>query len=91
MKTTISIPEPVFRKAENLAQSLGVSRSELYCRALRALISQLEDAVVTEKLNRVYESSDAKSGLEPGLAALQSRSIGQERCGSNAPCATTAD
>jgi metal-responsive CopG/Arc/MetJ family transcriptional regulator len=79
MKTAISIPDPVFRAAENLAQTLGVSRSELYCRALRALISQLEDASVTEKLNRVYESPDEKSGLEPGLAALQSRSIRKER------------
>ena len=91
MKTTISIPDPVFRAAENLAQTLGVSRSELYCRALRALISQLEDAMVTDKLNRVYRSPDGKSVLEPGLAALQSRSTGKEGGGSRAPCAITAD
>jgi metal-responsive CopG/Arc/MetJ family transcriptional regulator len=79
MKTAISIPDPVFRAAENLAASLGVSRSELYCRALSALIGQHEDASVTDKLNQVYESSAENSGLEPELASLQYRSVLKER------------
>jgi len=35
MKTAISLPDPVFRSAEQLAARLGISRSELYCRAIR--------------------------------------------------------
>ena len=34
MKTAISIPDEVFRSAERLAQRLGVSRSELYAKAV---------------------------------------------------------
>jgi metal-responsive CopG/Arc/MetJ family transcriptional regulator len=78
MKTAISIPDPVFRDAENLAARLGVSRSELYCRALRELIGQHEEAAITDKLNQVYSSPEGSSGLEPQLAMLQYRSISKE-------------
>lgn len=79
MKTAISIPDPVFRAAEHLAARLGVSRSELYCRALRELIGQHEEAAITDKLNQVYGSPEGSSGLDPQLAMLQSRSISKER------------
>ena len=35
MKTAISVPDPLFRQAEREAKRLGVSRSELFTRALR--------------------------------------------------------
>jgi len=38
MKTAISLPDPVFNQAEALAQQLGLSRSELYTRALQAYL-----------------------------------------------------
>ena len=34
MKIAVSIPDPVFKAAERLAKRLGVSRSELYARAI---------------------------------------------------------
>jgi len=40
MKTAISIPDRVFRSAEQLAARLGVSRSELYSKALAALVNE---------------------------------------------------
>jgi metal-responsive CopG/Arc/MetJ family transcriptional regulator len=38
MKTAISIPDLLFDEAEKLAQRLGMSRSELYAKALAAYI-----------------------------------------------------
>jgi metal-responsive CopG/Arc/MetJ family transcriptional regulator len=38
MKTAISLPDPVFEEAESLAKQLGVSRSELYTKALKAYL-----------------------------------------------------
>ncbi len=35
MKTAISIPDEVFRQAEQAAKRLGVSRSEFFTRAVR--------------------------------------------------------
>jgi metal-responsive CopG/Arc/MetJ family transcriptional regulator len=38
MKTAISLPDSVFEEAEALAQQLGLSRSELYTKALQAYL-----------------------------------------------------
>jgi metal-responsive CopG/Arc/MetJ family transcriptional regulator len=75
MKTAISLPDPVFRSAERLAARLGVSRSELYCRALKDLLARHDEAAVTAQLDVVYGDRAADAGLDPGLAALQATSI----------------
>jgi hypothetical protein len=54
MKTAISLLGPVFRSAEQLANRLGLSRSELYCRALRDLLARHDQLAVTEQLDAVY-------------------------------------
>jgi metal-responsive CopG/Arc/MetJ family transcriptional regulator len=76
MKTAISLPDPLFQAAEQLATRLGVSRSELFRRAMEKMLRDHDDAQVTEALNRVYEREP--SALEPGLATLQSRSLPRE-------------
>jgi len=75
MKTAISLPDPLFRSAEQLAARLGISRSELYCRAIRDLLAHHDDAAITQQLDAVYGSPDNNTGLEPGLAAMQVRAI----------------
>lgn len=54
MKTAISIPDEVFRKAEYLAKKQGLSRSEFYVQAIRAFITERGENV-TELLNDVYD------------------------------------
>ena len=78
MKTAISIPDPVFNSAEELAARLGISRSELYCRALRELLDRHDGSAVTAQLDAVYADGDADAGLDPALAAMQRHSIGRE-------------
>ena len=75
MKTAISIPDPVFQSAEQLAARLGVSRSELYCRALRDLLARHDQSTVTEQLDAVYGDPENNTGLDPELAAMQSRTL----------------
>jgi len=75
MKTAISIPDPVFRSAERLADKLGISRSELYCRAVKDLLERHEQVSITARLNEIYGASDAISSLDPRLAVMQARSI----------------
>jgi metal-responsive CopG/Arc/MetJ family transcriptional regulator len=75
MKTAISIPDPVFRSAERLADKLGISRSEFYCRAVKDLLERHEQVSITARLNEIYGASGAISSLEPPLAAMQTRSI----------------
>lgn len=73
MKTAVSIPNPVFEAAEDLARRLGVSRSELYARALSDFLDKRLDRRVTERLDEVYTREE--SGLDPALARLQAASL----------------
>jgi metal-responsive CopG/Arc/MetJ family transcriptional regulator len=43
MNTAISIPDPIFETAERLAQTLRISRNELYTRALSTYIEIFDD------------------------------------------------
>lgn len=78
MKTAISIPDTVFESAERLADSLGLSRSELYATAVRALIEKHGEAEVTAQLNKIYGPGHGSS-LEDDVAHLQARSVQHEK------------
>ncbi|MBI2378442.1 MAG: hypothetical protein HYV07_30870 [Deltaproteobacteria bacterium] len=77
MKTAISLPDDVFRAAERVAKRKGLSRSEFYTRAIRALVKEEDEASITEQLNKVYRDSD--SNLDPVLAKLQSQALEREK------------
>jgi metal-responsive CopG/Arc/MetJ family transcriptional regulator len=73
MKTAVSIPDPVFDAAEELAARLGLSRSELYARALADYVGERAERRVTARLDAVY--ADEPSELDPALARLQAASL----------------
>ena len=73
MKTAISLGDELFDAAERLARRLGVSRSELYARALGRFVDEHRDDGVTAALDAVY--LETESGLEPGFARLQGASL----------------
>ena len=77
MKTAVSIPDPVFRKAENLAKSLGISRSQLYTTALKTFVAEHDEDDVTKRLNEVY--SEQESSLDPVLEKMQFMSLPEEQ------------
>ena len=76
MKTTISIPNPLFELGEELANQLHISRSELYAKALAEYLRLYHRASITERLNEIYAQED--SATEQGLAQLQLASIAKE-------------
>lgn len=69
MKTAISIPNPIFEAAEQLAQQMGMSRSELYTTALVAYLETYQSEQVTEKLNQVY--AEEASAIDPMVLQMQ--------------------
>lgn len=79
MKTAISIPDGIFREADALAKRLGLSRSELYARAVSALLEAHRGEAVTARLNEVHGPGGADASLDSDLAAAQSAAIGRER------------
>ena len=75
MKTAVSIPDPVFRAADQMARRLKVTRSELYARALMKMLESEDDASITARLNEIY--STEPSSMDPVLKELQRRSLGE--------------
>ena len=73
MKTAVSIPDDLFEAAEQIRDQLGISRSELYARALRAVVERRHDDAVTAKLNELADASGPAP--DPGLDRLQSWAI----------------
>ena len=71
VKTAISVPDRVFRSAEDLAARLRVSRSELYSNALAEFIEKHKNDLTTARLNEVYAKDREQSTLEPEIALLQ--------------------
>jgi metal-responsive CopG/Arc/MetJ family transcriptional regulator len=81
MKTAISIPDRLFEEAERLASQRGLSRSELYTRAVAEFVEAHKGLGVRERLDAIYGAGAEESALEPGLAALQERSLRRNRSG----------
>jgi metal-responsive CopG/Arc/MetJ family transcriptional regulator len=76
MKTAISLPDPVFEEAESLARQLGVSRSELYTKALKAYLQKYNQDQILNKLNLIY--SEESSEPDPVLTKIQFMSLPSE-------------
>ena len=75
MKTAISIRDEVFDAAERLAQTLGMSRSELYSTAVKEFVYRYSRQRISERLNEVYGDDDSASTLDENMQALQARSL----------------
>jgi metal-responsive CopG/Arc/MetJ family transcriptional regulator len=75
VKTAVSIPTPLFQKAERKRRKLGISRSELYATALEHLLSEEPDAEITTALERVYAAEN--SALDRGLSVAQRRATSE--------------
>ena len=77
MKTAISIPDDLFERAEELAERLEVSRSQLYVRAIAEYTERHASHKVREKLDEVYGENESE--LDPALAIMQSISLPPEK------------
>lgn len=79
MKTAISLPDPLFEEAERVAARLGLSRSELYARAISRFVREQSGDAITEAINRVV--GKLPPALDPVLARLQTASLATDEGG----------
>jgi hypothetical protein len=63
----------LFEAAERVAHRLGLSRSQLYARAIERFLADDPDDEVTARLDEVYASE--ASSLDPDLARAQGRAV----------------
>ncbi|MCL2186846.1 MAG: ChpI protein [Treponema sp.] len=74
MKTTISISDTLFEKAEKTARYMGIPRSKLYVIALEEFIARHNGEMITKKLNEVYaqiNQDEFDNDLAVGLESLR--------------------
>jgi metal-responsive CopG/Arc/MetJ family transcriptional regulator len=74
MKTAISIPDDVFRQAEQAAKR-GMSRSELFTTAVREFLGVQRDATVTASYDEAFadtESTDVEFRRQAARKTLSS-------------------
>jgi len=76
MKTAVSIPDPIFEEADDLAKKLGMSRSQLYATAVSQFIESFQDEAVTTALNKIYSATTGSA--DPVLQQLQFLSLPEE-------------
>jgi metal-responsive CopG/Arc/MetJ family transcriptional regulator len=73
---SIALPTDLFQRAEELACKWGISRNELYRRALGHLLAASHETDLTRQLNEVYEHED--SSVDPVMMQMQMMSLKQE-------------
>jgi len=61
MKTAISVPDDVFRRVEERAARLGVSRSAFYATAAARYLADLEGDDLTAQIDAAIERSGARA------------------------------
>ena len=76
MKTAISIPDEIYHSADQLAKRFGMSRSELYSKAVSDYINAHKNEAVTKALDQIYTKE--KSGIDPAINVMQLRSLPKE-------------
>jgi predicted transcriptional regulator len=58
VKTGISLEETLAGRADALARELGITRSDLYSRALVRFIEQRENELLLERLNEAHSGEE---------------------------------
>jgi predicted transcriptional regulator len=78
MKTAISLPDALFERVDRTAKSLGISRSELFQRAVREFLDHCEQDEVSEALDRLYRPGGEDSSLHPAVRKAQLAALPRE-------------
>jgi hypothetical protein len=76
MRTTISIPDPLFRAAERAAKRKRVSRSRFYAKAVAAYLRSQREKGIKEALGAVYASEPSEA--DPFLTAAAYHVLSRE-------------
>ncbi len=76
MKTAISISDKLFKIAEKTAKKYGISRSNLFSKAIEEFINTHNPQDITNSLNNIYENTNSQ--IDKTILEMQTNSIEQE-------------
>jgi metal-responsive CopG/Arc/MetJ family transcriptional regulator len=63
MKTAVSVPDRTFERATRRARDLGMSRSELFTRAVERYLDELEHEPLTDQINVAVDHAGEDGGV----------------------------
>src|SRR5437660_1098914 len=73
MKTAVSIPDELFREADELARRLGKSRSQVYREALSEYLIRRDPEAVTKEMNEALDNLGPEA--DPWLSEAGRRAL----------------
>ena len=73
MKTAVSIPDQLYRRAEEFARRLGKSRSQVYREALADYLARRDNHAVTSALDELVE--ELGSGIDDWTAEASRQAL----------------
>jgi len=73
MKTAVSIPDDIFKKAERLARRMKKSRSQLFSNALTDYVARHSPDQITEAMNQVCDQ--VGGGVDEFTSATSRRTL----------------
>ncbi len=76
MKTAISIPDNLFKKAEKTARKMGLSRSRFFTIAVEEFIENHNPSQITDKLNSIYQNENSE--IDQTFYSMQALSIDKD-------------
>ena len=76
MKTAISLPDPLFEQAEELARRFDLNRSQLYARALQEYLDKYNPDSITAAFNTIYATESSE--IDPALWQMQLFSLPED-------------
>ncbi len=68
VKTTVGIPDRIYNLAEDMVNKLGISRSQLYSRALEAYVQNYLDREMADMLDQAFSEEPLKEDIDLQLA-----------------------
>ena len=76
VKTAISLPDDTFRRVDDAAKRMGVSRSEFFARAAERWLDALQEDGTTAAINRAISGLDSDHAfLDTAAGALATREL----------------
>jgi len=78
MKTAVSVPDVVFRKADRYARRKRKSRSQLYAEALVEYLDRHDSDAVTEAMNKALADLGEEAVVDPVIMAATKRLMRKE-------------
>jgi metal-responsive CopG/Arc/MetJ family transcriptional regulator len=73
MKTAVTIPDNIIKRADKLAKRRKISRSKLFTEAIESYLDEYDEEEITRRINEVCDKVD--TSVDPVLLRMAALSL----------------